>query len=65
MPAHAAPQLTPALLVDAGRRAEAEGRPDLAAKFYDYLTRHFAEAVEAADAHSALARIAARCRRAS
>ena len=57
---HAAPQLTPAQLIDAGRRAEAEGRPDLAARFYGHLTRHFAETAEAAEAHGALGRIEAR-----
>jgi hypothetical protein len=56
---HAAPQLTPAQLVDAGRRAEAQGRPDLAVQFYRYLADHFAEAVEACEAHNALGRIGA------
>ena len=54
-----APQLTPAQLIDAGRRAEAQGRSDLAIQFYRYLTQHFAEAVEAAEAHNALGRIGA------
>jgi len=54
---HAAPQLTPAQLLDAGRRAEAEGRPDLAGRFYGHLTRHFADTAEAAEAHGALARV--------
>jgi len=57
---HAAPQLTPTQLIDAGRRAEAEGRPDLAVRFYGHLTRHFAETAEAAEAHGALGRIEAR-----
>src|SRR5262249_6411081 len=56
---HAAPQLTPAQLIEAGRRAEAQGRPDLAVQFYRYLTEYFAEAVEAAEAHNALGRIGA------
>jgi hypothetical protein len=56
---HAAPQLTPAQLIDSGRRAEAQGRPDLAVHFYRYLTEYFAEAVEAAEAHNALGRIGA------
>jgi hypothetical protein len=56
---HAAPQLTPAQLIDAGRRAEAQGRPDAAVQFYRYLTEYFAEAVEAAEAHNALGRIGA------
>jgi hypothetical protein len=59
-PTHASPQLTPAQLVDAGRRAEAEGRADLAVRFYGHLTRHFAETAEAAEAHGALGRIEAR-----
>jgi hypothetical protein len=54
-----APQLTPAQLIDAGRRAEVQGRPDLAVQFYRYLTEYFAEAIEAAEAHNALGRIGA------
>ena len=54
---HAAPHFTPAQLIDAGRRAEAEGRPDLAVRFYAHLTRHYAETAEAAEAHGALGRI--------
>lgn len=57
---HASPQLTPTQLIDAGRRAEAEGRPDLAVRFYGHLTRHFAETAEAAEAHGALGRMEAR-----
>ena len=57
MTTHAAPQITPAQLLDAGRRAEAEGRPDLATRFYGHLTRHFADTAEAAVAHGALARV--------
>lgn len=56
---HASPQLTPDQLIDAGRRAEAEGRLDLAVQFYGHLAEHFADAVEAAEAHSALGRIGA------
>lgn len=54
---HASPQFTPAQLIDAGRRAEGEGRLDLAVQFYRHLTEHFADAVEAAEAHGALGRI--------
>jgi hypothetical protein len=54
---HALPQLTPAQLIESGRRAEAEGRLDLAVQFYRHLTEHFAEAVETAEAHGALGRI--------
>jgi hypothetical protein len=54
---HALPQFTPAQLIESGRRAEAEGRLDLAVQFYRHLVEHFAEAVEAAEAHGALGRI--------
>ena len=60
---HASPQFTPAQLIESGRRAEAEGRLDLAVQFYRHLTEHFAEAVEAAEAHGALGRYIARSRR--
>jgi hypothetical protein len=53
----ASPQFTPAQLIESGRRAEAEGRLDLAVQFYRHLTEHFAGAVEAAEAHGALGRI--------
>jgi hypothetical protein len=54
---HGAPQFTPIQLIDAGRRAEAEGRPDLAVQFYRHVTENFAEAAQAAEAHGALGRI--------
>jgi hypothetical protein len=54
---HALPQLTPTQLIESGRRAEAEGRLDLAVQFYRHLTEHFAEAVETAEAYGALGRI--------
>jgi hypothetical protein len=54
---HPLPQLTPVQLIESGRRAEAEGRVDLAVQFYRHLTEHFAEAVEAAEAHGALGRL--------
>jgi hypothetical protein len=53
----ASPQFTPAQLIESGRRAEAEGRPDLAVQFYRHVTEHFAGAAEAAEAHGALGRI--------
>jgi hypothetical protein len=56
---HASPPFTPAQLIDAGRRAEVEGRLDLAVRFYTALTEHFAEAPETAEAHGALGRIGA------
>ena len=51
---HASPQFTPGQLIESGRRAEAEGRLDLAVQFYRHLIQHFAEAVEAAEAHGSL-----------
>ena len=57
MMTHAAPQFTPTQLIDAGRRAEAEGRLDLAVQFYRHVTENFAEAAQAAEAHGALGRI--------
>jgi hypothetical protein len=57
MMTHGSPQFTPAQLIDAGRRAEAEGRPDLAVLFYRHLTEHFVGAAETAEAHGALGRI--------
>jgi hypothetical protein len=54
---HATPQFTPAQLIESGRRAEAEGRLDLAVQFYRHLVEQFAEAVETAEAHGALGRI--------
>jgi hypothetical protein len=57
MTTHAPPPFTPAQLIDAGRRAEAEGRPDLAVQFYQHLTDNFAGAAETLEAHGALGRI--------
>ncbi len=57
MTTHAAPQFTPTQLIDAGRRAEADGRPDLAVQFYRHVTENFAEAAQAAEAYGALGRI--------
>jgi hypothetical protein len=53
----ASPQFTPGQLIESGRRAETEGRLDLAVQFYRHLTEHFAGAAEAAEAHGALGRI--------
>jgi len=53
----ASPQFTPGQLIESGRRAEAEGRLDLAVQFYRHLTENFSEAVEAAEAYGALGRI--------
>jgi hypothetical protein len=57
MMVHASPQFTPGQLIESGRRAESEGRLDLAVQFYRHLTEHFSEAVEAAEAYGALGRI--------
>jgi hypothetical protein len=57
MTTHTSPPFTPAQLIDAGRRAEAEGRLDLAVQFYRHLTDNFAGAAETLEAHGALGRI--------
>jgi hypothetical protein len=57
MTTHAPPPFTPAQLIDAGRRAEVEGRLDLAVQFYRHLTDNFAGAAETLEAHGALGRI--------
>jgi hypothetical protein len=57
---HAPPPFTPAQLIDAGRRAEVEGRPDLAVQFYRHLTDNFTGAAETMEAHGALGRIGVR-----
>lgn len=51
--------LTPPQVLEAGHRAEAEGRLDLAAQFYRHLTEHFAFTPEAAEAHNGLGRVGA------
>jgi hypothetical protein len=56
----AAPQYTPSQVLEAGRRAEAEGRIDYAVQFYRHLTDHHASAPEAEAAHDALTVIYAR-----
>jgi hypothetical protein len=50
------PQFTPRQLLDAGRRAEAEGKLDLAHQFYSHLSRHYGRTAEAAQGRQALAR---------
>ena len=52
-----APQFTPQQLLDAGRRAEAEGKLDLAVQFYRHLTDNYAPTSEAAEARNGLGRI--------
>ncbi len=53
------PKFTPAQVLDAGRRAETEGRHELAVKFYRHLTESYPGTGEAAAAQSALARLPA------
>jgi hypothetical protein len=53
------PQFTPRQLLDAGRRAEAEGKLDHAIQLYRHLTDHYAYTAEAADARNGLGRIGA------
>jgi hypothetical protein len=57
--AHISQQLTPPQLLEAGHRAEIEGRLDLAAQFYRHLTEHFAFTAEAAEARNGLGRVGA------
>ena len=57
--AHISHQLPPPQLLEAGHRAEAEGRLDLAAQFYRHLTEHFAFTPEAAEARNGLGRVGA------
>lgn len=56
---HASPQLTPAQLLESGRRSETEGKLDLASQFYRYLIEHYAQAPEAEEARHAIGRIGA------
>lgn len=53
----ASPQVTAAQVLDAGRRAEADGRVEYAVQFYRHLTDHHAGAPEAAVAREALSRL--------
>lgn len=55
---HAPPQFTPFQVLDAGQRAEAEGRYDFAVQFYRHLADHYPQTREAAVAKEALARVA-------
>jgi hypothetical protein len=56
---HVPTQFTPAQLLESGRRAENEGKLDLAVQFYRHLTDNFAYTAEAAEAHNALGRVGA------
>jgi hypothetical protein len=53
------PQFTPRQLLDAGRRAEAEGNLDHAIQLYRHLTDHYAYTAEATEARNGLGRIGA------
>lgn len=50
-------QFTPRQLLDAGRRAEAEGKLDLARQFYRHLGEHYGQTPEAAEGRHGLSRI--------
>lgn len=52
-----ASQVTAAQVLDAGRRAEADGRVEYAIQFYRHLTDHHGAAPEAAAARDALSRL--------
>jgi len=52
-----ASQVTAAQVLDAGRRAEADGRVEYAIQFYRHLADHHAAAPEAAAARDALSRL--------
>jgi hypothetical protein len=52
-----ASQFAPSQLLESGRRAEADGRIDLAALFYRHLTEHYPNTSEAGEARSGLGRI--------
>lgn len=54
---YGAEQFTPRQLLDAGRYAEAEGKPALAHQFYRHLADIYAETAEAAEGRSRLARL--------
>lgn len=52
-------QFTPSQILEAGRRAESEGRIEYAIQFYRHLTDHLGRTAEAATAREALARLGA------
>jgi hypothetical protein len=52
-------QFTPRQLLDAGRRAEAEGKPNLAQQFYAHLSDRYGHTAEAAEGRRGLARLGA------
>ncbi len=58
--AQAQTQFTPAQILEAGQRAEREGRIEHARQFYNHLVEHYAATPEAAAAQSGVARVNAR-----
>jgi len=56
---HVPTQFTPTQLLESGRRAETEGKLDLAVQFYRHLTDNYAYTAEAAEAHNGLGRVGA------
>ena len=56
---HVPTQFTPTQLLDSGRRAETDGKFDLAVQFYRHLTDHHAYTAEAAEARNGLGRVGA------
>ena len=57
---HASPHVSAAQVLEAGRRAEADGRIEYAIQFYRHLTEHFGAAPETAFAREALSRLEGR-----
>lgn len=57
MSVHEPPQFTPAQVLDAARRAEAEGRADYAQQFYRHLVEKYPASGEAAMARTSLSRM--------
>jgi hypothetical protein len=56
---HTAQQLTPPQLLEAGRRAEGDGKLDLAMQFYRHLAEHYGYTGEAAEARNGIGRVGA------
>lgn len=54
------PQFTPAQVLQAGRRAESEGKPDLAERFFRHVVEHYGATPEAAAAREGLSRLGER-----
>lgn len=52
-------QFTPRQLLDAGRRAESEGKLDLAQQFYGHLSDRYGHTAEASEGRRGLARVSA------